>query len=101
MAEIVTGVELGQRVRIFGEPRITVRDNARIICGDDVVLNSDPLGYHCGMPFPVTLIADKPDAAIVIGAGSRLHGCCVRGCRTSPRPSSSATTAGLASARSF
>jgi acetyltransferase-like isoleucine patch superfamily enzyme len=41
------------------------------------VLNSNPEGYHAGMSFPVTLLADRPGANIIIGEGSRLHGCCV------------------------
>jgi acetyltransferase-like isoleucine patch superfamily enzyme len=73
----IAGLELGRAVRVLGEPRITIGAGARIVCGDDVVLNSDSRGYHCGMPFPVTLIADHADACISIGAGSRLHGCCV------------------------
>lgn len=45
--------------------------------GADVVLNSNPQGYHAGMAFPVTLLADRPGARIEIGEGSRLHGCCL------------------------
>ncbi|MBN1147310.1 MAG: acyltransferase [Anaerolineales bacterium] len=41
------------------------------------MLNSEPLGYHAGMGFPVTLTADRVGASIVIGDESRLHGCCV------------------------
>lgn len=39
-----------------------------------VVLNSEPVGYHVGMPFETTLIADKPDAYIKIGKNTRIHG---------------------------
>jgi len=48
-----------------------------VTCRDGVVLNSAPYGYHAGMSFPVTIIADRPGAQIDIGSGSRLHGCCI------------------------
>jgi acetyltransferase-like isoleucine patch superfamily enzyme len=34
-----------------------------------------------GMPFPVTLLADRPGANIIIGDESRLHGCCIHAWR--------------------
>jgi len=67
----------GADCRVLGPLRVTCRPSARITCGDRVVLNSDPNGYHAGMAFPVTLIADHDGAAITIGAESRLHGCCL------------------------
>lgn len=39
-----------------------------------VLLNSDPVGYHVGMPFETTLIADRPDSLIKIGENTRIHG---------------------------
>ena len=71
------GCNLGKNVRIFGIPRIQVDNDTLIHIGDDVVLNSEPKGYHAGMSFPVTLTADKKGAQIFIGANSRLHGCCI------------------------
>ncbi|BCS31614.1 hypothetical protein TBR22_A08160 [Luteitalea sp. TBR-22] len=73
----VPDIEQGARVRISGTPRVRRVPGARIVCGDDVVLNSSWEGYHSAMPFPVTLIADRPGAQITIGARSRLHGCCI------------------------
>jgi len=71
------GLTFGRRCRVLGRPRIRVVDGAAVVCGDDVVLNSAPDGYHAGMGFPVTLFADRPGAQIVIGSGTRLHGCCI------------------------
>lgn len=68
---------MGTNCRILEQPRIKIIDGAAINCGDGVVLNSDPLNYHAGMPFPVTLIADRAGAFISIGSRSRLHGCCL------------------------
>jgi carbonic anhydrase/acetyltransferase-like protein (isoleucine patch superfamily) len=71
------GLTFGRSCRVLGRPRIRVVDEATVVCRDDVVLNSTPRGYHAGMSFPVTLFADRPGAEVVIGSGSRLHGCCI------------------------
>ena len=71
------GVTFGKRCRVIGRPRIRVVDGAKVVCRDEVVLNSAPLGDHAGMSFPVTIFADRPGAEIDIGSGSRLHGCCI------------------------
>ena len=71
------GVTFGKRCRVIGRPRIRVADGAKVVCRDEVVLNSAPHGYHAGMSFPVTIFADRPGAEIDIGSGSRLHGCCI------------------------
>lgn len=66
----------GDGVIVKGIPIIVVK-GGKIRIGNNVVLNSDPIGYHVGMPFPVTLIADKEGANIVIGEDSRIHGACL------------------------
>lgn len=71
------GMILGTNVLVTGTPRILISENARIFIGNNVTLNSNPLGYHAAMGFPVTLSADQPDAEIHIGDNSRLHGCCI------------------------
>jgi acetyltransferase-like isoleucine patch superfamily enzyme len=71
------GITFGRRCRVIGRPRIRVLGGARADCHDEVVLNSAPRGYHAGMGFPVTIIADRPGAQIEIGSGSRLHGSCI------------------------
>ena len=70
-------VSLGADVRVLGRPRVRTVAGARIELGPRVVLNSNPDGYHAGMAFPVTLLADRAGARISVGAGSRLHGCCL------------------------
>lgn len=70
-------VVVGQNCRILGLPMVLATADASISLGDRVVLNSEPYGYHAGMGFPVTLIADRSQASITIAADSRLHGCCV------------------------
>ncbi len=72
-----TNVRLDATCRLQGIPRIEAVAEASIVCGPHVVLNSNPEGYHAGMGFPVTLLADRSGANITIGEGSRLHGCCV------------------------
>ncbi|CAK8716836.1 Hexapeptide repeat of succinyl-transferase [Candidatus Electrothrix aarhusensis] len=71
------GFEYKSTCRILCKPRVKVVSGARISVGDNVVLNSNPEGYHAGMSFPVTLTADRQDACITIGESSRLHGCCI------------------------
>ena len=73
----IRGLEEGDGCRFKRQPRITIHPQARIVLSAGVVLNSDPRGYHTGMAFPVTLIADRPNAEILIGSNSRLHGCCI------------------------
>jgi len=70
----------GADCRIQGPLRVKCLPSAGITCGDQVVLNSNPDGYHAGMGFPVTLIADREGAVISIGEASRLHGCCLHAC---------------------
>jgi acetyltransferase-like isoleucine patch superfamily enzyme len=77
LPEFPDGFHCNSSCRIQGNPRIKVVPSAKIVLGDNVVLNSNPEGYHAGMSFPVTLIADRPDASIAIGTSSRLHGCCI------------------------
>jgi acetyltransferase-like isoleucine patch superfamily enzyme len=76
-SDLPRGIILGAGCRFLGIPRIRINQDAEIVCGNGVVFNSDPRGYHSGMSFPVTLLADQPGARISIGDESRLHGCCV------------------------
>jgi acetyltransferase-like isoleucine patch superfamily enzyme len=72
---LAPNIKIGHKCRIFGNPRLKAIEGAEIVCGDGVVLNSNPDGYHAAMSIPVTMLADRPCARIVIGADSRLHGC--------------------------
>ena len=71
------GMSIGEGYCIFGTPRYKIHKEAEVVLGKGVVLNSEPQGYHAGMSFPVTLLADRPGASIMIGDESRLHGCCI------------------------
>ena len=54
--------------------RILAYSGTRIIVGENVYLRSDEKGYHTGMPFPTTLLADGVGASISIGNHCRLNG---------------------------
>jgi acetyltransferase-like isoleucine patch superfamily enzyme len=71
------GALWGAGAHIQGLPRIWTLSTGQISVGKKVLLNSSPRGYHAGMSFPVTLIADRPNAVIEIGDDTRLHGCCI------------------------
>lgn len=71
------GIQLDKTCRFRGWPRLAIHKEAKVTICKDAVVNSKPHGYHAGMSFPVTIIADRPGAEIFIGAGSRLHGCCL------------------------
>lgn len=73
----IPGMIEGDGCRFLGKPRINIHPEAHIVLENCVVLNSEPRGYHAGMTFPVTLIADRSGAEIIIGENSRLHGCCI------------------------
>jgi acetyltransferase-like isoleucine patch superfamily enzyme len=71
------GMSVAAGTKVRGYPRIVIHDEAEISCGAGVLLTSRPEGYHAGMAFPVTLIADWPHALIRIGDGTQLFGCCI------------------------
>lgn len=70
-------VDWGKGARIWGLPRIFLNTHGKIVVGNNVFLHSKPRGYHAGMSFPVTLIADRPSAIIRIGEETRLFGSCL------------------------
>jgi acetyltransferase-like isoleucine patch superfamily enzyme len=71
------GVELRGKVRVRGRPIIDVREGARIVLDDGVLLDSDNDGYHVNMHSPVKLLADRAGATILVGRSTRIHGTCV------------------------
>lgn len=70
-------VRLGKGVKFRKCPRIEVSKNAKIIIGDNVLINSKNRGYHINMHSPVKLVADRENAIIQIGENSRIHGTCI------------------------
>jgi len=71
------GVEIGVSAQIVNKPIITKVKSAKIIIGDNVTINSRNEGYHLNMHSPCKLVADKPEAVIIIGNNTRVHGTCI------------------------
>lgn len=67
-------VQIANTVRLDKQSKVLAYANTHIQIGDNVYLRSNPDGYHTGIPFPTSLLADKPDALISIGANCRLNG---------------------------
>lgn len=70
-------VTIGNGVLFDKKPIIQTRQNASIIIGKNVTINSNNQGYHINMHSPVKLMADWPGAKIEIGDNSRIHGSCI------------------------
>lgn len=68
------GNKLPLTTRIDRRCRLLSVKGARIKVGERVTLRSRPRGYHCGMPFACTLLADTPGSLIRIGDDSRING---------------------------
>ena len=67
-------VHIDSTVRLDKQTKVLAYANTHVRVGDNVYLRSNPDGYHTGMPFPTTLLADKPGALISIGSNCRLNG---------------------------
>lgn len=70
-------VKFKKRLTVDKLPIIITKNRGAIEIDENVVLNSNNLGYHINMHSPVKLVADRQDAKIHIGANSRIHGCCI------------------------
>lgn len=71
------GVKFGKDVFILGIPRVVTVRSSQIIISDKVTINSISNGYHLNMHSKVKLMADRPNALILIGSNSRIHGACI------------------------
>jgi acetyltransferase-like isoleucine patch superfamily enzyme len=60
--------------RVQGPVHLVARNGGALDIHPTVLLNSLRDGYHVGMPFDTTLIADRAGAVIRIGEGCRIHG---------------------------
>lgn len=67
-------IQIADSVRLDKKSKVLAYPGTRIFIGKNVYLRSNPIGYHTGMPFPTTLIADVPGASISIGDNCRLNG---------------------------
>lgn len=68
---------IGRKTRFNKAPIIKIHNNAKIILGNRVLINSDNSNYHINMHSPSKLIADRPGAKIIIGDDTRIHGTCL------------------------
>ncbi len=68
-----SGVVYGKNVRIDFNVKIYNNSN-KLIIGDNVYLRSISKGYQASMAFPTTLLIDKKNAKIEIGANTRING---------------------------
>ena len=73
----INNLKLGENVKVFSKPTIDISNKGRVIIGNNVTLNSQNRGYHLNMHSSVKLFADKPQAEIVIGDNTRIHGTCI------------------------
>lgn len=62
------------RFESHGRINCIEKNGGRIEIHPSVILNSKQEGYHVGMPFEATLLADAPGALIQVGEGCRIHG---------------------------
>ncbi len=60
--------------RTQGEVHVVAKNGGTVAIDPTALLNSRQEGYHVGMPFPTTVIADRPGAVVRIGADCRIHG---------------------------
>lgn len=63
-----------QQNNLHGKVNHIERNGGRIEIHPSVILNSLQEGYHVGMPFETTLLADTSESYIKIGEGCRIHG---------------------------
>ena len=70
-------INIEKRVKINNWPILIHRSNAKIVLGNNVLLNSSNRNYHINMFAPVKLMCDKPNAIISIGDNTRIHGSCI------------------------
>ena len=71
------GLLLNGKIIVQGWPMIDIRNGAKIVIDDGVLLNSSNYGYHINMHSPVKLFADQEGAIIKIGEKTRIHGSCI------------------------
>lgn len=66
-----------KNIKIRGRLRIVSSVKKNIIIGSNVTLNSNNRKYHLNMHSPVKLMADTPNAIIIIGDNCRINGACI------------------------
>jgi acetyltransferase-like isoleucine patch superfamily enzyme len=71
------GFILKGQIYLLGFPMIEISKGAQIIIGEYTTINSQNYEYHLNMHSPVKLVADRPNARIIIGDHCRIHGTCI------------------------
>ncbi|OMF32608.1 acetyltransferase [Paenibacillus sp. FSL H8-0548] len=71
------GLTFGTKLKVIDSPIVDIRNGGKIVMGNNVTLNSRNKGYHINMHSPVKLYADRPNAEIIIGDNTRIHGTCI------------------------
>ena len=70
-------ISLGKKVLFKRMPLIRIVKSGKIEIGDGTTINSLNRGYHINMFGKCKLYADKPNAEVIIGKNTRIHGTCV------------------------
>tara|TARA_R110000868_G_scaffold184619_5_gene426252 strand:- start:2709 stop:3299 length:591 start_codon:yes stop_codon:yes gene_type:complete len=68
---------LDENITFKGIPYIQIHNDAEIHILKGSTINSKNEGYHLNMFGPCKLMADRPNAKIIIGSNSRIHGTCI------------------------
>ena len=70
-------VVIGENIVFKKMPYIQLDEKAKLIIGNNCVINSDNFDYHINMFQRCKFIADKPSSIILIGDNTRFHGSCI------------------------
>ncbi len=70
-------INFSGKVYFKGVPVIFKHKEARIVIGKNTLINSAKRKYHINMHSPCKLLADRPQAEIIIGENCRIHGTCI------------------------
>lgn len=71
------GINFLGKVYFKGIPVIFKHKNAKIVIGKNTLINSSKKKYHINMHSSCKLLADRPEAEIIIGENCRIHGTCI------------------------
>lgn len=71
------GINFLGKVHFKGIPVIFKHQDARIVIGKNTLINSSKKKYHINMHSACKLLADRPQAEIIIGENCRIHGTCI------------------------
>tara|TARA_B110000211_G_C14093313_1_gene560843 strand:- start:10558 stop:11160 length:603 start_codon:yes stop_codon:yes gene_type:complete len=64
-------------IKFHGFAKIELYDKNSLFIGDGTLINSSNDYYHVAMYSKCKLVANTPDAKIIIGKNSRIHGSCL------------------------